>query len=80
MKGEKLIETYFCTACGEHHKVEKDFIPQTAGEIHENHPNAPKWLSAYEVEDGEKEGICEECYEALLIDGTPNFPAHDLLG
>lgn len=69
---------YFCTACGDIHENDFD-APLTAEELFDRHADAPQWLADYENNTHHPDCICDGCYEALLIEGDRNFPAHDLL-
>ena len=70
---------YFCTSCGEVHEMDRESEPLTAEWYLDR--DCPTWfgISDFENETDFPESICEVCYDAILMDGGRNLPAHDLL-
>lgn len=66
---------HFCTCCGESHTLSWDQTPLTA----EDFPNCRIDVAEYPNTTDLPEAICEDCYDAVLQHGDPNFPEHDLL-
>ena len=72
------MTTYFCTCCGETHELETPNPLRADSDIF---VDAPSWfgLDDYENDSEHDDGICEDCYDAILMDGGHQFPVHDLL-
>lgn len=75
-----MVVTHFCTACGEEHELDASVTPLTAEDYITL--DAPSWFGVNDFQNDTEhpDGICGECYDAFLMDGGRNFPAHDLLG
>lgn len=73
------VHTYFCTSCGEIHTVEKSITPVTADFYLMR--DCPSWFGVndYENRTTYQSGICEECSDAFMQDGSRDFPHHDLI-
>jgi len=74
------VKRYFCTCCGEEHELDESVKPLTPEWFLER--DAPSWFGVNDFENDTvfSTGICEECYDSLLLDGGKRFPNHDLLG
>ena len=78
MRDRKGVK-YFCTSCGEEHELGEEVTPLTAQDYLDR--DALSWFGVSDfLNDTEyPDAICEDCQDAILMDGGRDFPDHDLI-